>query len=44
VVVGTFWDRVVESLRSEATWDGEGDCAKLILHAATPKEVVELIG
>jgi hypothetical protein len=44
VVVGAFWDRVVETLRAEMMWDGEGDCTNLILRATTPKEVVELIG
>ena len=44
VVVGAFWDRVVDTLRGESKWDGEGECTKLILRAMTPREVVERIG
>jgi len=40
VVVGNFWNGVIDTLREELIWEGLGDCTKLITHAATPEECV----
>lgn len=36
VIVGDFWNVVVETLRSELLWEGLGDCTKLIQRVDTP--------
>ncbi len=43
VVVGNFWNGVIDTLREELIWEGLGDCSKLITQAATPEECVALL-
>ncbi len=38
VIVGRFWQNVVETLREELLWEGVGDCTKFIYRASSPKE------
>ncbi|RPI05505.1 MAG: LOG family protein [Ignavibacteriae bacterium] len=38
VIVGDFWNGVVESLRKELLWEGAGDCTKFIRRVSTPEE------
>jgi uncharacterized protein (TIGR00730 family) len=38
VIVGEFWDGVVETLRTELLWEGAGDCTKFIHRASSPEE------
>lgn len=41
VVVGTFWNAVIETMRSEQIWEGSGDCAEYITHVQTPEACAE---
>jgi hypothetical protein len=41
IVVGTFWDPVIGTLKDELIWEGLGDCTSHIRRAATPLECVE---
>ncbi len=43
VVVGGFWDQVIETLRAELIWEGIGDCTKLIVQAPTPEQAASFI-
>ena len=38
VIVGEFWNGVIETLREELLWEGAGDCTKYIHRASSPKE------
>ncbi len=38
VIVGDFWDGLVETLRKELLWEGEGDCSKIIHMSDSPEE------
>ena len=41
VVVGTFWDAVIETMLGEQIWKGSGDCAEYITHVQTPEACAE---
>lgn len=41
VVVGDFWNAVIETLRGEQIWKGSGDCAEYITHVRTPEACAE---
>ena len=43
MVVGSFWNGVIDTLKEELIWEGLGDCTKLITHAATPEECAALL-
>jgi uncharacterized protein (TIGR00730 family) len=43
VVVGGFWERVVETLREETIWEGAGDCGKFIRRVDSPEECVQYL-
>jgi predicted Rossmann-fold nucleotide-binding protein len=38
VVVGGFWEKVIETLKDELLWEGLGDCTKFIQRVASPQE------
>ena len=38
VIIGGFWQNVVETLREESLWEGAGDCTKFIHRASSPEE------
>jgi uncharacterized protein (TIGR00730 family) len=40
VVVGQFWNGVIQTLREELLWEGLGDCTKLIQQVKTADECV----
>ncbi len=43
VLVGNFWDGVVDTLRVESMWEGAGDCTKFIHRAPSPAECAEFL-
>lgn len=43
VVVGQFWNGVIQTLREELIWEGLGDCTKLIKQVETPEECVDYL-
>jgi uncharacterized protein (TIGR00725 family) len=43
VIVGSFWQPVVESLRGELIWEGPGDCTKYVRKAEHAEECVQMI-
>lgn len=43
VVVGKFWDGVIDTLKEELIWEGLGDCTKLIKQVKTPEECTEYL-
>jgi len=43
VIVGDFWNSVIETLRKELLWEGAGDCTKYIYHASSPEKSVKFI-
>lgn len=38
IIVGNFWERVVDTLKGELLWEGLGDCTKFVQKVATPEE------
>lgn len=38
VIIGDFWNGVVETLREELLWEGVGDCTKFIHRTSSPEE------
>lgn len=43
VIVGGFWNGVVETLREELLWEGVGDCTKFIHCASSPEECASFL-
>jgi uncharacterized protein (TIGR00730 family) len=43
VIVGDFWTNVVETLRKELIWEGEGDCTKYIYRTSSPEECAKFL-
>ncbi len=43
VIVGDFWDGVIETLRKELLWEGDGDCTKYIHRTSSPEECAKLL-
>jgi uncharacterized protein (TIGR00730 family) len=43
VIVGDFWQNVVETLRVELLWEGVGDCTKFIRCAPSPEECASFL-
>jgi uncharacterized protein (TIGR00730 family) len=43
VVVGDFWNNVIETLRGELLWEGMGDCTKFITRVGTAEECTRLL-
>ncbi|MCI0558673.1 MAG: LOG family protein [Nitrososphaera sp.] len=43
VVLGTFWDGVIDTLKKELIWEGLGDCTKHIRQVKTVNECVEYL-
>jgi uncharacterized protein (TIGR00730 family) len=43
VIIGEFWKDVVETLREELLWEGDGDCTKFIQCASSPEECAEFL-
>ncbi len=43
VLVGGFWNGVVDTLREEMLWEGSGDCTKFIHRAGSPAECAEFL-
>jgi uncharacterized protein (TIGR00730 family) len=43
VIVGDFWQHVVETLREELLWEGVGDCTKFIHCTSSPEECAEFL-
>jgi uncharacterized protein (TIGR00730 family) len=43
VIVGDFWQNVVETLREELLWEGVGDCTKFIHSASSPEECASFL-
>jgi hypothetical protein len=43
VIVGDFWNGVVETLRVELLWEGTGDCTKYIHRTSSPEECAKLL-
>ena len=43
VIVGIFWNGVVETLREELLWEGVGDCTKFIQQVSSSEECVAMI-
>ena len=40
VVIGSFWNPVVATLKEELVWEGSGDCTSHVREVATPQECV----
>lgn len=38
VIVGDFWNGVIETLRGELLWEGLGDCTRFLQLVSSPKE------
>ncbi len=38
VIVGDFWNNVVDTLHEELLWEGAGDCTKFIHRSSSPEE------
>jgi uncharacterized protein (TIGR00725 family) len=43
IIMGSFWQPVVESLRGELIWEGLGDCTKYVRKAENVEECVQMI-
>jgi len=43
VIVGNFWNDVVETMREELLWEGVGDCTKYIQRTLSPEECTKLL-
>ena len=43
VVVGNFWNGVIETLKEELIWEGLGDCTKHIKQVTTTEECAALL-
>jgi uncharacterized protein (TIGR00730 family) len=43
VIVGIFWNGVVETLREELLWEGVGDCTKFIQQVSLPEECAKVL-
>jgi uncharacterized protein (TIGR00730 family) len=43
VIVGDFWDGVIETLRKELLWEGVGDCTKYIHQTSSPEECAKFL-
>lgn len=43
VVVGQFWNDVIQTLREELIWEGLGDCTKLIKQVEKTEECVSYL-
>jgi uncharacterized protein (TIGR00730 family) len=43
VIVGDFWQNVVETLREELLWEGVGDCTKFIHSTSLPEECASFL-
>jgi uncharacterized protein (TIGR00730 family) len=43
VIIGDFWQNVVETLREELLWEGVGDCTKFIHCASSPEECASFL-
>ncbi len=43
VIVGDFWNGVIETLREELLWEGAGDCTKYIHRTSSPEECAKLL-
>ena len=43
VIVGDFWEHVVQTLRTELLWEGFGDCTKFIHSSSTPEECASFL-
>jgi uncharacterized protein (TIGR00730 family) len=43
VIIGEFWQNVVETLREEMLWEGVGDCTKFIHRASSPEECASFL-
>jgi uncharacterized protein (TIGR00730 family) len=43
IILGSFWQPVVETLRGELLWEGHGDCTEFIQNAGTAEECAQLL-
>jgi uncharacterized protein (TIGR00725 family) len=43
VIVGNFWNNVIETLREELLWAGTGDCTKYIYRTSSPEECAKVL-
>jgi uncharacterized protein (TIGR00730 family) len=43
IVVGNFWERVVETMRSELTFEGKGDCSRYVTEVSSPEDGAEYL-
>ncbi len=43
IVLGSFWNPVIGTLKDELIWEGLGNCTSHVTQAATPRECVELL-
>ena len=43
VVMGDFWDKVIETMRLESAWEGPGDCTSCISRAETPADCARIL-
>ena len=43
VIVGDFWQNVVETLREELLWEGVGDCTKFIHFVLSPTKCASFL-
>ncbi|MGD1045264.1 MAG: LOG family protein [Bacteroidota bacterium] len=43
VIIGDFWQNVVETLREELLWEGAGDCTKFIHSSSSPEECASFL-
>lgn len=43
IIIGNFWEKVVETLREELLWEGIGDCTRFVQNVRTPEECAALL-
>ncbi len=43
VVVGTFWDGLIRTLKEELAWEGLEDCTRYVHVVSTPHDCVQLL-
>lgn len=43
LVLGGFWNGVVDTLKDELAWEGRGDCTRYVVPAATPTECAQML-
>lgn len=43
MIIGDFWQNVVETLREELLWEGVGDCTKFIHCVSSPEECASFL-